>query len=73
MYLPQPGITTGLREVGHTAHYDGVQIQVYSNDQYPAAAICAIFDVCGIPLIPAETSTSELPEIGAYIRVDILL
>jgi hypothetical protein len=28
---PQPGITDGLREAAYTAHFDGVQVQVYSN------------------------------------------
>jgi hypothetical protein len=30
--FPQPGTRDGLREVGYTAHYSGVQVQVYGNN-----------------------------------------
>ena len=53
LYLPQPGVTTGLREVGYTAHYDGVQIQVYSNLPALSAAATTAFAQAGMPLIPA--------------------
>lgn len=51
-YLPQPGVTTGLREIGYTAHYDGVQVQVYSNSPVISSAASAAFAQAGIPLIP---------------------
>ncbi|HEY1295754.1 MAG TPA: hypothetical protein VGJ60_21980 [Chloroflexota bacterium] len=50
--LPQPGVTTGLREIGYTAHYDGVQIQVYSNSPVLSSAAATAFAQAGIPLIP---------------------
>jgi hypothetical protein len=50
--LPQPGVTTGLREVGYTAHYDGVQIQVYSNLPSVSVTASTAFAQAGIPLIP---------------------
>jgi len=50
--VPQPGVTTGLREIGYTAHYDGVQIQVYSNVPQVSVAAATAFAQMGIPLIP---------------------
>jgi hypothetical protein len=50
--LPQPGVTTGLREVGYTAHYNGVQIQVYSNLPSVSVTASTAFAQAGIPLIP---------------------
>jgi hypothetical protein len=50
--LQQPGVTTGLREVGYTAHYDGVQVQVYSNLPSVSAAASTAFAQAGTPLIP---------------------
>ena len=55
-YLAQPGVTTGLREVGYTAHYDGVQVQVYSNSPVMAGATSTAFAQAGVPLIPMEAA-----------------
>jgi hypothetical protein len=41
-----------MREVGYTAHYDGVQVQVYSNNPYIAAQTSQAFANAGVPLIP---------------------
>jgi hypothetical protein len=50
--LQQPGVTTGLREVGYTAHYNGVQVQVFSNLPSVSAAASTAFAQAGTPLIP---------------------
>ena len=54
--LPQPGVTTGLREIGYTAHYDGVQVQVYSNNPIISSAAATAFAQAGIPLIPMSAA-----------------
>jgi hypothetical protein len=51
-YVAQPGVTTGMREIGYTAHYDGVQVQVYSNSPTIAGAVSTAFAQAGVPLIP---------------------
>jgi hypothetical protein len=55
-YLPQPGVTTGLHEIGYTAHYDGVQVQVYSDSPVMAGATSTAFAQAGVPLIPMATA-----------------
>jgi len=55
-YLAQPGVTTGLHELGYTAHYDGVQVQVYSNSPVMAEAASTAFAQAGIPLILMEAA-----------------
>ena len=52
LMLPQPGVTTGLHEVGYSAHYDGVQVQVYSESSVLTDTISAALKNAGIPLLP---------------------
>ncbi len=48
----QPGVTTGLSEVGDTAHYNGVQLQVYSDTPSMDRMVLAIFAGYGMPIMP---------------------
>jgi hypothetical protein len=41
--LREPGSRDGLNEVGYTAHYDGVQAQVYSNSPYVGQQLLDFF------------------------------
>jgi hypothetical protein len=49
----QPGIVTGLRQVGYTAHYDGVQVQLWGDNPYIDQQYVDSFAAAGIPLIAA--------------------
>ena len=51
--LPQPGITTGLRQVGYSAHYDGVQFQLWGSNAYVDQQYANLFAAYGLPLILA--------------------
>jgi hypothetical protein len=50
--LQQPGVTSDLKEVGYTAHYNGVQVQVFSNRPSVSVAAATAFAQAGTPLIP---------------------
>ena len=52
-YVQQPGVTTGLREVGYSAHYDGVQFQVCGDNPYIDSQVSANMAAAGLPLIAA--------------------
>jgi hypothetical protein len=54
--LSQPGVTTGLPEVGYSAHYDGVQVQVYSDSPVLTGAALTALEKAGISLIPMKTA-----------------
>jgi hypothetical protein len=54
--LPQPSVTTGLPEVGYSAHYDGVQVQVYSDGPVLTGAAFTALEKAGISLIPMKTA-----------------
>jgi hypothetical protein len=54
--LPQPGVTTGLHEVGYSAHYDGVQVQAYSDSPALAGTASTALEKAGISLIPMKTA-----------------
>jgi hypothetical protein len=49
--LQQPGVTTGLREVGYSAQYNGVQYQVWGNNAYIDSATTSAMAQAGMPLI----------------------
>lgn len=51
--VPQPGTTSGLREVGYSAHYDGVQFQVWGNNTYIDSQVSTAMAQAGMPLIAA--------------------
>jgi hypothetical protein len=48
--FPQPGVIDGLHEVAYTAHYDGVQAQVYSAVGV-SPAVSQAFNTNGLPLL----------------------
>ncbi|MBV9359362.1 MAG: hypothetical protein JO023_27950 [Chloroflexi bacterium] len=48
----QPGVTTGLSEVGDTAHYNGVQLQVYSDTPGIDRMVLTTFAGYGMPIMP---------------------
>jgi hypothetical protein len=53
----QPGVTTGLQEVAHTADFDGVQFQLYDHNnsagaQWADQQYIKIFASYGITFIP---------------------
>ena len=45
-------MTSGLKEVRYTAHYNGVQVQLFSNLPSVSAAAATAFGQAGTPLIP---------------------
>jgi hypothetical protein len=51
--LSQPGTTAGLREVGYSAHYDGVQFQVWGNNPYIDSQVTRDMAEAGLPLFRA--------------------
>jgi hypothetical protein len=48
----QPGVTTGLAEIADTAHYNGVQLQVYSDTPTPDRVVLNTFAGYGMPILP---------------------
>ena len=54
--LQQPGVTTGLKEVGYSAHYDGVQVQAYSESPALPGTAAASLAKAGISLLPMQTA-----------------
>ena len=51
--LQQPGVTTGLREVGYSAQYNGVQVQVWGNNPSIDTGVTSSLAQAGLPLIHA--------------------
>jgi hypothetical protein len=56
----QPGVTTGLQEVAHTANFEGVQFQLYDNTnaagaQWADQQYIKIFASYGITFIPGAS------------------
>ena len=49
--LGQPGVTTGLSQVGYSAHYDGVQMQLWGNNPYIDEQFMAAAAAYCMPLI----------------------
>jgi hypothetical protein len=52
-YLPQPGVRSGLPEVGYSAHINGVQIQLYGNNPNIDQSVRNLWASNGWPLISA--------------------
>ena len=52
-HVSQPGVTTGLRQVGYSAHYDGVQFQLWGSNAYIDQQYVDLFAASGLPLIAA--------------------
>ncbi len=48
----QPGVTTGLSEVADTAHYNGVQLQVYGDNASVDGMLLNTFAAYGMPIMP---------------------
>jgi hypothetical protein len=63
-YLPQPGQTTGLQEVGYTAHLNGIQLQLYSNSAFVAGEYVQLFADAGLPLSLCTPTVSGCPGSG---------
>ena len=49
----QPGSIAGLTEVGYTAHYDGVQLQVFGDNPGIDQFLINTFAAYGMPFLPA--------------------
>ena len=49
--LQQPGVTTGLRAVGYSAQYNGVQVQVWGNNPAIDTGETSSLAQAGLPLI----------------------